>query len=377
MWKDFNPRETKNFLTSNFHLGVPLYSIFPSVMIGIGLAIFLFLAYSKSIPHLPIAYLLSSDMDAVMLKLVRASGYKTLPNYITHPMNFVRMVFFPYLIVLTFLLAHQFRKNGLRLLFMVTFLSAVIFNSYTTALFPVVMLFAIILLTSWVKHSIKVRHLPLILIGAFAFPVISAYLTRSSSGMLSIMEGEFIRHFQRFFYEIPDILLSYVIFYWDAGSKLLGSAHRPFSLLLGQKSLNVANIIFLYRNPTGYYLGNASAPFVGYLYADFGLWGVLIGAIATGIILQAVHIHCVRREHNLFNLALYIMVVWAGLVTPATNITTGLISKGLLPVLFVPWGMRMFSNFWHQIERYRVKPNLITSESMSLPFVTRTKIGKL
>ena len=118
------------------------------------------------------------------------------------------------------------------------------------------------------------------------------------------------------------------------------ASHRPIALLLGLEKKNVANIVFLFRNNRGFYLGNASAPFVGHLYADFGLLGVLIGAILTGIILQAVHIYCVRKEYNLFNLALYIMVVWIGFAVPSTNITTGLLSKGLIPVLFMPWLMR-------------------------------------
>ncbi|MGA1864957.1 MAG: hypothetical protein ACMUHX_07840 [bacterium] len=349
MWKHFDPEETKKFLSSDFKTCMPVYGIFPSVLIIIGLAGLIFIAYSRILPSLPIAYLLSSDIDAVMLKLVRASGYKTLPNYITHPMNFIRMVLFPYLIVLTFLLVHKFRTNRLRALFMVTFLSGIVFNSYTTALFPVVMLFAILLLAFWITRSIKIRHLPLILSGALAFPLLSAILAHRSIEISSVVTKEIIRHLLRFIYEIPDILLSYVTLYWDAGSRLMGSAHRPLSILLGQESLNVSNIVFLYRNPSGYYLGNASAPFVGHLYADFGLWGVFTGAIITGIILQGVHIYCVRRENNLFNLALYIMVIWAGFATTSTNITTGLLSKGLIPVLFLPFIMKIVCGFWERV----------------------------
>lgn len=361
LWMHFNPKETRKFLSSDFTTGSQIYTIFPSILIIIGLTALLFLMYSKSLPKLPLAYLLSSNAEAGMLRVIRASGYKTLPQYITHPMNFVRMVLYPYIIILTFLLAQKIRTVGLRMLFVVTLLTGIIFNSYTTALFPVVMLFAILFLTLWITHSIKVQHLPLLLIGSLIFPLLSVKLVHPSLSMMSIFEGEIIRHFQRFIYGVPDILLSYVMLYWEAGSKLMGSAHRPFALLFGQENLKVANIVFLFRNNRGYYLGNASAPFVGHLYADFGLWGVLIGAVVTGIILQAVHIYCVRREHNLFNLALYIMVVWAGFATPATNITTGLFSKGLIPILFVPPLMRMVSHFWAQIIKIQDNPTLAKS----------------
>jgi len=211
MFKHFSGKETVNFLSSDFTFGMPLHSIFPSILTLISLSILLFIAYVKYIPHLPIAYLLSSNMDAAMLVKIRAAGYKTIPQYVTHPMNFVSLVLIPYIIILSFLLADKFKAMGLRFLFIVTFIVGIVFNSYTTALFPVVMLFAILLLALWITKSIKIRHLPLLLIGGLFFPILSAYLARPSMGIFTVIEGELIRHFQRFTYNVPDNVLTHSV----------------------------------------------------------------------------------------------------------------------------------------------------------------------
>lgn len=171
--------------------------------------------------------------------------------------------------------------------------------------------------------------------------MLSTYISKGNSSLTQVLIFETSRLFERFILVIPDILLSYVEFY--NGNHLLGSAHRPIAILLGKESVKVANQIFLYRDPGGYFLGNATVPFVGPLYADFGLIGVFLGSIIVGLTLHGLQIFLLRRySRNILSLAVFIVFVWTGYSATSSTFTTGIISKGLVPILFMPFIINLF-----------------------------------
>jgi len=313
------------------------------VMIFVGLlaSIILMLIYQKYVDQIPILYLLSGESDARLLKSVRASGYKTITQFITHPMNMMRSTVYPFFVALS-LLIYLIRKHFLSLLhFLIILTMAVTFNSYTTALKPVAMLFVIIFLSLWILRKLSLFQSILIFLGFFSFPVLSTYISKGNSSLTQVLIFETSRLFERFILVIPDILLSYVEFY--NGNHLLGSAHRPIAILLGKESVKVANQIFLYRDPGGYFLGNATVPFVGPLYADFGLIGVFLGSIIVGLTLHGLQIFLLRRySRNILSLAVFIVFVWTGYSATSSTFTTGIISKGLVPILFMPFIINLF-----------------------------------
>jgi len=346
--------ETIRYLRSNFYLNIPVSSISISVIIIILISMTMLFMFSKSV-QLPILYVLSDVSSPGELKIVRAMSYKTLPDYITHPMNLMRMTFLPFITVLSFLIYCKFLKKKLFIFFLFVLFVTITFNSYTTALYPVAMVFAILIISIWITRQIKLKW---ILIFSVSFVIViigTSFLFSGNKDPIEIAKVEINRHINRFVLGVPDIMLSYVEYYFEPSKKLWGAAHRPIALLINTEPANVANTIFLYRNPTGYHLGNASAPFVAYLYADFGLVGVLIGALFFGAILQFLQIYCVRRRHDLINLSLYIMVIWIGFAAPSTSITTALISKGILPILFIPHFIRILSRFFYRATKVNKK----------------------
>jgi len=348
-WMHFRKKETKAFLCHEQLKHVRTDGLLFAIFLLLGAAGVMLLLYIRIVSVFPLGYLFSGEVEGALLKTIRAQGYKGLPQYVTHPMNFFRMTVFPYLLVVCFLLVRVYSAKKWRKMFWLVLCGGIIFNGYSTALYPVALLFAVVLLAGWATRSAHKSDFVLLAIGGLAVPIAWALLVVPWKGLWEIAAFELSRLFLRYTYDIPKLLLSYVEIYIDSSARLLGSAHRPFAIILGLEPINVANEVFVALYPEAFELGYASVPFIGYLYADFGLAGVTLGAVFLGGVLTLAHIIVVRRQPNVSNFALYVMVVWAGYAVPAASITTGLTSKGFLTAFLLPPFVGICQNFCSHI----------------------------
>lgn len=309
--------------------------IFIVSVLGVAAAL-LFVLYSR-IGTIPGWEFLRIGAEGPTLRVLRASAYKTLGEAYTQPMNLVRLTLVPYLIIVATLQRFAAKKMSLGA-WLAILAGGLAYNAYAGALYPVLALFVLVLLTNWVTGDLRTfRVVGCILAGVLILGFSGSVVMPQEVPIATATWTESIRLVERLFVDTPVLLGDYVEYTRTRGGFLGGAAHRPLALVLGKEHVNVANLVFVWRHPDGFELGNASVPFVGYLWADFGLSGVAVGALVLGVVLALAHIAVVRSAPSMVMLATYIMVTWCGYATTASSITTGLLSKGLVPALALGW----------------------------------------
>ena len=110
------------------------------------------------------------------------------------------------------------------------------------------------------------------------------------------------------------------------------------------KFFDTSNYVGLYYDPS---LESIAAPaaFIGDLNADFGLWGVFLGGIAAGWIMQTFHFHVVKQGKSIVTLSCYAFLVFVFMNLSVGALPTALASGGALPVLFLTWVFGKLSRY--------------------------------
>ena len=88
----------------------------------------------------------------------------------------------------------------------------------------------------------------------------------------------------------------------------------------------------MHISPTNIVTAHTNAAFPSNLNADFGLLGVIIGAIVVGAMIQYVQITIVRAPKTILNMALYAFMVDAVWVLNFGSINSVLLANGGLLV---------------------------------------------
>ena len=87
--------------------------------------------------------------------------------------------------------------------------------------------------------------------------------------------------------------------------------------------------------------GHLNAAFQSNFYADFGLPGVVVGGVVTGVIMRGLEIYLWRRRKTILELATFTVLVYAFWVLHSGSLTSVLITNGALPVLLIAPTMRL------------------------------------
>jgi hypothetical protein len=309
----------------------------------------------RIVGDLPVLAAIAGAVTGDEMKLLRASTYKTISQTITHPMNFFRVGVVPFLVCAAAARAVWTSKRLERFLLVFVVAMGVVYNSYASALYPVALLFVLLALSWQYLGTLDARKLLIAGVGALSFPIVwgAAVLVQGRS-VAGVALLELTRHGQRFLFLIPDVMWSYVELYSGPRGHLLGGAHRPLAVLFRQPSVNAANEVFLYRDPDAFFLGNATAPYESYFFADFGIPGVLVGGVLVGVILQVAHYLAIRSPLSELTLARFVLVCWGGYSVTLSSAFTGVASKGLFFALVLPFLIRLF--FARGVRRTRRSP---------------------
>lgn len=305
----------------------------------------LWVFYAQWVDEIPILYALSGDSDPGTLTEVRAAGYKGMPDYVNHPMNLFRFAVVPFVLLYCYFVLNGTRSMRARLIFAAGLCVGIAYNSYTSALYPVAMLFAMLVVAIWVFEPLRLSRLSVVAALVLAFPVLMQVYVYSpeSVGFVDGLAHALSRHAERFFIRVPELILLYVEYFTIQSDYLLGAAHRPIAIVTGQDFVNASNLIYLYRDPSDHATGYASVPFLGYAFADFGLLGVIAIGMIVGIVLQSCQVICVRGRRGAMYSARYALLIWLGYAYPTAAFTTGLVSKGLVPIMVLPLLLSMLS----------------------------------
>jgi len=169
------------------------------------------------------------------------------------------------------------------------------------------------------------------------FPIFSDYMYSDMTFSQSLIQT-ILKTSNRFGFETADRTLSYFDLYNNSSQYLGGRTNALARLFTGLEPFNVQNHVFLYRLRAGsvpdhLLYGSANAHFIGYMNADFGLWGVFWSSVLVGSTLAFFDAIYITLRKNEIVISLYIITVTLFWKLMGTQPTTILFSHGALLML--------------------------------------------
>jgi hypothetical protein len=124
---------------------------------------------------------------------------------------------------------------------------------------------------------------------------------------------------------------------------------KPILLVLGLPYFYVENYVYLYMSPGGLPSGHENDAFISNFHADFGVVGVLLGGVLTGILMQSLQIRLTRQKKTILNIAIYAFLVYAFWVLNSGSITSVLFVNGVIPVFLFVWAIEVAESFLRNV----------------------------
>lgn len=251
--------------------------------------------YLQEIGTPPLVWALTGSQSRLELALAREEALKLIPGRIRYLYSSLRGILFPYTMLLCLSIASQARNWRWNLVFVVSFLGSSFMAGATLAKSPVatsvLMLgFAWLLLRA---RSLSLRRLFVIGLVALAFPAF-VYLAVYQFDVSTLYNRVILGVVRRIFHTPGTVLLHYFVYFPDVQDFLLGRGLPWVSKLFTAGPFPTTNAIGLFITPTAMTSVSAGGAYVGFLWADFGWVGVLLGSFVVGMILQATQLFILR-----------------------------------------------------------------------------------
>lgn len=308
-------------------------------------AISLTVAYVSEVRTIPLFYLIKNPGDYVELTTLREESFKLLTSPLSYFYAMNRSLLYPFLIAASAGFALTTRTRSWRFLFALSAGMGLFFSSLSIAKAPVANIILILGFLGYLFKGGKLgfRFVSILLISLFAFPVLIVVSVSSGSTVSIVVALGAIA--ERLFYMPAEVVYYYFEVFPAHVHFLQGLTINKLAFLLGQPTYDVANVVGQYAYPQYQDTVSANGAFVASLYADFGMWGVLLGGVVAGFIMQAVHIHLIRRPKNPLTLACYAFALPSVWYLHSIPLPIVLASNGLILALVLRWFLQPDNRF--------------------------------
>jgi oligosaccharide repeat unit polymerase len=313
----------------------------------------LVLLYFRSVGTVPLLYMLQNPGQAHELAVLREEAFKLLdPRWSTSDSTllfyvylFLRTLVFPFIIVSALGYFLWSRQKKWLILFLGIMIVGGGYAASSIARAPVAALVMRVLFFLYLYKGGKLskKAIVILILLMLAFPLLVTALAYSSdvgiwTGLSSVIN--------RLFYTPAWGLYYYFEVFPAHHDFLYGQAFlKPILIVLDQPYFYVENYVYLYMSPGGIPSGHENDAFISNLHADFGIIGVLVGGILTGIFMQSLQIYLARKPKNIQNISLYAFFVYAFWVLNSGSVTSVLFVNGVLPVIGLTWAIQAAASF--------------------------------
>jgi oligosaccharide repeat unit polymerase len=297
-------------------------------------------AYLAEVKAIPLFFLISNPGEAFQAAILREESFKLLDSPLLYFYQLVRAVLYPMLILIA--LGSYLRRGQRRWLVMliIASTSGLLFASLTLAKAPVALIFLLVgvFLYLYRRGSLSRKAVAIVLALILVFPLfVVIYAFSTASGEIVTPVAALAAIGSRLF-SIPSEAVYYYFEYFPGQVKYLhGRSIDKLARVMGQPPFDTANAIGLYAFNTGVDSISANAAFIADLNADFGMWGVVLGGILSGVIMQAVQIFILRRRKTVVTLACFSFLIVAFWFLQSTSLPVVLASNGVVLTLLLGW----------------------------------------
>jgi oligosaccharide repeat unit polymerase len=288
---------------------------------------------------IPLFYLLRNPGDYKRLVLLREDSFKLLDSPLKYVYALARGVGFPLLILVSF--GAVLRKRNSKkwhTMFVISLVMGIFFASLSLAKAPVAYIFLVLMLYLYLFRggllSRKVVAALLVLVFLFPVTVILAISSEDTTlGMaLAGMGARLLYQPAAGVYYYFEVFPSHVPY-------LNGRSIGKLSWLLGESYFDTPNYVGLYETPGATESVSANAAFIADLNADFGLWGVIVGGILTGFIMESIQIYIFRKRKTPVSLAVYAFLMVTFWNLNSTSLPIVLASNGAVLAVVLGWAL--------------------------------------
>jgi len=279
------------------------------LLVAFGLTAF----YLTEVKTIPLLYLIQHPGEHLQLALLREDALKLLDSNFSYAYGILGGVLFPFLILISLGFYLHTKRKPWRRLFLLSLFAGIFYASLTIAKSPVAAIFLMVALFMYFYRggtiSWKVLAGFLILILVFPLAVVLGISFGTDIGVPQALAAIGTR----LFYRPSEVLYYYFEVFPSHVGYLHGRSVGKLAWLLGSRYFDTPNFVGVYgfKGPETLDTISANAAFIGNLNADFGMWGVLLGGVLAGAIMQATHVHLVRRRKSIPVLACYAFLVFA------------------------------------------------------------------
>jgi hypothetical protein len=271
------------------------------------LAVCAILAYyhTTQLTSVPLLYMIQNPGDAVKASQLREESVKLLQSNMAYLYEVLAKVMFPVLVMITGI-RWLYRKTAWnRTIFFGTSILAALYCGMTLEKSPVGLAVVCLVLAIYMKREgIFKREIWLIPVGIFGYPIV-VFLYEFANSPLNTSRNLIDAVGVRLFYGCAQVLFYYFDLVPETIPYQHGATIGKFAMFMGVPHSNIANLVGLRIDPTLPKSVSANAPFLGTLYADWGLTGVMLGCVITGIVISFLQNYLVSRPKTLRNVCIY------------------------------------------------------------------------
>ena len=330
-----------------------------------GLGILLIYLYVT--PSVPLFDAILKSKDYQSLAEAREQTFKLIQiPVLIYLFSSTKGLIFPFVVLITYLIWRSTKETFWRVFFLLTLLTALFYAGLTLAKSPVAAIFLMVVLAYYYERKGKLPFSKIILFGLiiFAFPVFVIMTIQPWTEEQSVLMRFFLT-FQgigrRLFWAPAWTLYKYFEIFPHHVEFLGGRSIGIFSKIVGIPYFSVENFVYLFLKPGAEILsGSENACFVGNLYADFGLVGVLLGSFFVGMLLEGCHQFLLSKPKTPVYLASYIFLIFAFWLLLNSNLFVVLNTHGLIWVFLLAFLVRLLPEF---IESVGIKARVLRAST--------------
>jgi len=313
--------------------------IFRRVTIVLTVLVFLSVLYMREAGTVPLFYLLRNPGEYGQLVLLREDSFKLLDSPLKYAYALARSVVYPLIILVCFgAVLGKSRRKGWRIALCISLLAGILFAALSLAKAPVAYIVLALGLFLYLFRGGQVsrKWIATLLVLVLLFPI-TVILAISSQDvtLATALTGTGARLFY-----LPALGVYYYFEVFPAHVPYLnGRSIGKLSWLLGESYFDTPNFVGLYATPDAIDSVNDNAAFIADLNADFGLWGVILGGIVAGFIMEAIQVYIFRRLKTIVNLAVFTFSIVTFWNLNSVSLPVVLASNGAVLALVLGWAL--------------------------------------
>jgi len=344
----FRREEIKAFFSKPVEGSCPSYPLLVIFLLFLVGALSLVFLYFIQVRVVPLFAALRNPGAYSELVLLREEAFKLLDTPLRYPYFWLRVLIFPFLTILALGYYLWTKRRVWLMFFIVSLVVGTFYAGLSLAKWPVVVMFLMIFLFVYVYRQGHVsKGFAVLLLGLMlAFPVFVILII--TSGMDVELLGALRAISVRVFYRPAESIYYYFEIFPDSVDYLYGRSIGKLAWVMGWDYFNVPNYVYLYRFPHRLSSGSANAGFIGGLNADFGIFGVLLGGLCVGILMQFIQVYLLRKKKTILNMSVYSFLVFAFFLLNFSSLPVVLLSNGVILALMLPWVISALENFFKE-----------------------------